>query len=297
MTPPITGSAQSAIDRAAARRTDDTWLTTAWQDAAIIAVSNGQTMIHESTDSAPPRSVRYTPATAPHGERFFLGLDAEGTPHFAIAASRLPAPRPGQRHAGLRELAVLLPPEQCELLLHAIALDHWHRRHPRCARCGAATQIVDAGHRRACPACGAEHFPRTDPAVIMLVHDGADRCLLGQQRQWPSTRFSTLAGFVEPGESLEQAIAREVSEEVGINIASSRYFGSQPWPFPASLMLGFFAYAPFQEPVVDNNEISQAQWFTRAELATAVSSGALRLPTPISIAWSLIETWRSGEIT
>ncbi len=159
---------------------------------------------------------------------------------------------------------------QAELLVTAIALEQWHQRHTHCPRCGTATHESDAGWTRTCPRDGSQHFPRTDPAVIMLIHDGGDRALLGRGAQWPAGRFSTLAGFVEPGESLEAAVAREVGEEVGVAITDIRYVASQPWPFPSSLMLGFTARVDGEDSIeLDLVEMAEAAWFTRAEVQRA----------------------------
>jgi NAD+ diphosphatase len=167
----------------------------------------------------------------------------------------------------------------------------WHARHRFCGVCGAPTESVEAGHVRRCtsPACGASHFPRTDPAVIMLVHDG-DRALLGRQKIWPPGMYSTLAGFVEPGESLEETVAREVFEESGIRVAEVRYHSSQPWPFPASLMIGFHAAAASREIRMDQSELEDCGWFSRAELRDFGRQGKA-LPRADSIARRLIEDW------
>ena len=151
-------------------------------------------------------------------------------------------------------------------MVHAVALENWQRLHRFCSRCGERTVIAAAGHIRRCPACGAEHYPRTDPAVIMLVTDDQDRVLLGRQVHWPEGRFSTLAGFVEPGESIEQSVRREVFEEAGVTVGEVEYVASQPWPFPSSLMLGFMARATSSEITVDGEEIQEARWFSREEL-------------------------------
>ncbi len=176
-------------------------------------------------------------------------------------------------------------------MVHAVALENWQRMHRFCSRCGERTVIAAAGHVRRCPACGAEHYPRTDPAVIMLVTDADDRALLGRQVHWPRGRFSTLAGFVEPGESIEQAVVREAGEEVGVEIGEVEYVASQPWPFPSSLMLGFVARATSTEIRVDGEEIEEARWFSREELRAAFASGEVLPPSGISIAARLIELW------
>jgi NAD+ diphosphatase len=230
------------------------------------------------------------PAEAPDGERYFLGVDAAGTARFAVSADALPD-RPDTREGDLRALGTLLGDADAGMLVHAVALENWHRTHRFCARCGHATEVVLAGHVRKCPACAAEHFPRTDPAVIMLVVDDQDRCLLGRHAAWPEGRFSTLAGFVEPGESLEQAVAREVLEEAGVTVDDAEYLGSQPWPFPSSLMLGFHAHASDARVRVDGEELAEARWFTRAELKAAIDAGEVLPPGGISIARRLIEHW------
>jgi NAD+ diphosphatase len=181
----------------------------------------------------------------------------------------------------------------------------WHGRHRFCGVCGGPTASADAGHVRRCARCDARHFPRTDPAVIVLVADAArdgdpagEACLLGSAPGWPDGMYSTLAGFVEPGESLEEAVRREVWEEAGVRVGAARYDSSQPWPFPQSLMLGFTAQA---EPGaargavrVDGVELRDARWFTRAELDEALAAGRVRLPSPLSIARRLIDGWRGG---
>ncbi|GIJ00381.1 NAD+ diphosphatase [Sediminihabitans luteus] len=192
---------------------------------------------------------------------------------------------------GLRDLLPNLGPDDAALALPAVALVAWHRTHPRCPRCGTPTRVADAGWLRRCPADGSEHHPRTDPAVIMAVLDADDRLLLGHAARWPEGRYSTLAGFVEPGETLEDAVRREVAEEVGVPVGEVTYLGSQPWPFPASLMLGFVARASAVDVRVDGVEVTHARWFTRAELAAAVDDGTVALPGSASIARALIEHW------
>jgi NAD+ diphosphatase len=156
---------------------------------------------------------------------------------------------------------------------------------------------MSAGHMRRCPADGSEHFPKIDPAMIVLVTDAEDRCLLARNAQWPERRVSILAGFVEGGESAEQAVVREVAEETGLSVAEVRYLGSQPWPMPQSLMLGFRARAaPGQQITVDSREIAEARWFTRTGLRDAIDSGEIRLPPPVSIAHRIIESWYGAAL-
>jgi NAD+ diphosphatase len=239
------------------------------------------------------------------GEAYLLGSNAAGEALVALhptseaAAERWTAAA-GREWRGLRELAALLGADDSGAghVLQAVALTNWHDSHPRCARCGQVTAVSLAGYQRRCRDCGAEHYPRTDPAVIMTVTDGSDRLLLGRQARWPDGWFSTLAGFVEPGESAEAAVVREVSEEVGLPVAEVHYRDSQPWPFPSSLMLGFAAVVAGAggEPHPDGTEISEARWFSRPGLLAAVTDGEIRLPPGLSIARRLIETWYGGRL-
>jgi NAD+ diphosphatase len=212
-------------------------------------------------------------------------------------AAWLARARPGLRPAGLREAAALLNDRDAGLFTHAVALANWHATHTHCPRCGTPTVTVAAGHAQRCPADGSEHFPRIDPAVIMLVTDPDDRCLLARNRRWPERRVSILAGFVEPGESAEQAVAREVEEETGIVVTRVRYVGSQPWPMPQSLMLGFRATAAGELDLrVDDDEIAEAHWYSREELRSALAAREILLPPPVSIAHRLIESWYGEEL-
>jgi NAD+ diphosphatase len=284
--------ARSSADRAAHRRLDDAWLDERWGDARsrVLVIDNGRAMVDEDSDR--PRLVFIPSSEAPDGERYFLGVDGDDTAYFAIIGAA--ARRIGARALDLREVGAYLDDGDAGLMTHAVALANWHAVHPRCPRCGTPTEIGAGGHLRHCPDDGSEHFPRTDPAVIMLVHDGADRCVLGRQPSWPAGRFSTLAGFVEPGESAEAAVVREVAEEVGIAVTDVTFRASQPWPFPSSLMLGFSARAVDDVISIDGAELAEARWFTRAEIERAVESGAV-LPPPVSIAWSLITEWLTGH--
>ncbi len=237
---------------------------------------------------------------APDGPRRFLGM-VDGVPHFAVTAD-------GEGWQTLREFGAQVDDLEAALVVCAIALEQWHQRHTHCPRCGAPTAESQAGWTRTCTVDGSEHFPRTDPAVIMLVHDGGDRALLGRGRPWPEGRFSTLAGFVEPGESLEAAVAREVFEEVGVRVGDIRYVASQPWPFPASLMLGFVARLEGDpEITLDPAEMAEAGWFSRDEVAAAVDwtddaqppEPGRRLqavPPRLSISRYLIDQWLAGAI-
>ncbi|MGC5584279.1 NAD(+) diphosphatase [Ornithinimicrobium sp. W1679] len=201
-----------------------------------------------------------------------------------------------QEWASLREVGADLDDLEAGLLTTATALHGWHRTHRHCPRCGDTTDVVQAGWVRRCRRDGSEHYPRTDPAVIMAVVDDADRLLLATGRPWPDGRVSVLAGFVEAGETLEAAVAREVHEEVGVEVTDVQYRGNQPWPFPASLMLGFRARAATVALTVDPVELRYAAWYTREELRTRVQEGTHTLPSRVSIARVLIEEWLGGPV-
>ena len=229
-------------------------------------------------------------------EAIFLG-EEDRLAYFAIdLAGNDPSPPAVLLQLGrfrdLKGVAALLDRRDGALLAYARAMTHWHRRHQFCGDCGWPTRSAEGGHVRVCAnkKCGLQHFPRTDPAVIVLVESG-DQCLLGRQPIWPKTVYSTIAGFVEPGESVEEAVVREVFEETGIRVHAVEYHSSQPWPFPASLMLGFTARAEKTSILLDQNELEDARWFSRSEIRTCLENGTLRLPSAISIAYRLIEDW------
>jgi NAD+ diphosphatase len=315
--------ASSAIDRAHQLRRDEAALRSARQNPearvalvwrskslvsagdprpALLAISEIAELIEE-VESAAGAAVPLV----------WLGLHRE-RPHFALDVSDLeqPTDRTQIQSAGdfvdLRQIGALVEAEDGALLAYARAMMSWHRRHLYCGVCGAPTRAQDAGHLRVCTAegCESQIFPRTDPAVIMLVHSEpepgerddhrlGDHCLLGRQAAWPPGVFSTLAGFVEPGESLENAVAREVFEETGVKTSSADYHSSQPWPFPSSIMLGFYATAVPGEVSVDGDELQEARWFERAELVELVARREVRFPPPMSIARRLIDDWLADE--
>ncbi|MDS1272557.1 NAD(+) diphosphatase [Lipingzhangella sp. LS1_29] len=294
--------------------------THGWQ-----ALQTRQSVVRVWDGPAGPELVFLPPQEAPAGEWYFLGQDAEERAYIAVRVHpgdpadtgntadaadgadphqdgpwvNPAARREGTRPASLRAVGPLLGARDSGLLTHAVALGNWHATHQFCPRCGAATRVRSAGHVRQCTVDGSEHFPRLDPAVIMLVHDpqpDVDRCLLAHNPQWPDNRYSVLAGYVEPGESLEQAVVREVAEEVGVAVTQPHYLGSQPWPFPRSLMLGFTARAAGTTLRTDHTEIERVRWFTRAELATATQQGTILLPGRSSIARGIIEHWYGGAL-
>lgn len=289
------------VDRATCRRLDQAWLAETWQrpDTRVLVVAAGEVLVAGEEPAVhllllPPGELTGSNHSP---DRYFLGADPSGASYFALPAATLPdLPDPTLRAAGLWEVGALLSLRDAGLMVQAVALESWHRRNRFCARCGGPTAPALAGHARRCSACSAEHFPRTDPAVIVLVTDEHDRVLLGHQERWPSGRYSVLAGFVEPGESLEEAAVREVAEETGVRITDLSYVASQPWPFPSSLMLGFTARAWSTDIQVDGEEIAEARWFTRAELRACMVSGQVLPPNRVSIAAHLIEGWYGGPL-
>lgn len=271
-------------ERIGGRRTDEPWLSEQWADprSRVLVLADGRFPPTPDRAGVAWRS----PADAPEGLRLLLGEHA-GIVHFAVIDT---ATEPPGHWSTLRETAGDLAPVDAGFLVQAQALAEWHRVHRFCARCGGRLEVSSGGYVLRCASCQRAQFPRTDPAVIMLVTDGS-RALLGRQPSWPAGRYSTLAGFVDPGESLEDAVAREVMEEVGVEVGDVAYYGNQPWPFPASLMVGFFARAVTTEIDVDGEEIEDARWFTRAELFRETHAGRVGLPTSFSISRSLIEAW------
>ncbi len=262
--------------------------------ARVVDVAEGAILVR--TDGPP--ALTWRPPRHEDLERLtmVIGRDHAGAPLLAVVWDREFDAPDGMAWRGLREIGVQLDDLDAEVFMTAVALARWHEKHPRCPRCGAPTIVEDAGWVRRCPADGSEHFPRTDPAVIMAVLDHDDRLLLGRNVAWPPGRFSVLAGFVEPGERLEAAVAREVYEEVGLRVDDVQYFGSQPWPFPASLMLGFIARTESPHLVLDDAEIAEARWLARDEMTRLVSTRELTLPGRLSIARRLIEHWYGGPL-
>src|SRR3984885_13111811 len=281
------------LDRAAHLRQDPAWYAAALADerSRAVPVWNSRSLIAEGDA---PHAIYLQLGDVPaerrnSGDLILLGRIGD-TSYFAyeIESIEPPALLPGTRFEDLRLVAALLPIDEAGLLGYARAMISWQRRHRFCGTCGMKTLPAKGGHVLVCtnPACRHEQFPRLDPAIIVLVSDG-ERALLGRQASWPVGRYSTIAGFVEPGESLEDAVAREVLEETGIQVDAIEYHSSQPWPFPASLMLGFTAHAATHTVRLHDEELEDARWFTRAEVA----AGVPLLPPNQSISFSLIEHW------
>jgi NAD+ diphosphatase len=295
---------RAGVDRAGLLRTDTAWLERAWADphSRVLVTRDGEALVADRDGRL--ELVFVPPAEAPEGTRFLLGVDADDVAYFGVSAAGAGEEEAGPRSESpdakpmpLRSAGALLSDRDSGLLTHAVALAYWHESHTHCPRCGTATVPAPAGHLTTCPADGTEHFPRLDPAVIMLVVDPEDRLMLARNALWPPRRMSVVAGFVEPGESAEQAVAREVFEETAIVVDQVRYLGSQPWPMPRSLMLGFTARAvPGQQIKVDDEEIGEARWFSRDELRAAIDAGELGIAPSSSIARRLIEFWYGGDL-
>jgi NAD+ diphosphatase len=298
--PPFTGM---TLDRASVERKDADWVRRLLADPASRAILAGPEGLVVTSDGSGTGGgdgdtalVRAEVPDAARDEPILLGLDG-ATALFAADVDALPASGhdpavEGYPMMGLREAGAMLAPAEAGLAAYVMALLNWHRRHGFCANCGHATDVAEAGYSRHCPRCGANHFPRTDPVVIMTVeHD--DRLLLGRRAGWPTGRLSVLAGFVSPGESAEEAVVREVQEEAGIIGRDPVFLASQPWPFPASLMLGFHAISDGGEPRATDGELEEVHWLHRDAIREATAGGdpGFQLPPPVSIARFLIDRW------
>jgi NAD+ diphosphatase len=294
----------SSVDRMTTRRPDAEWIRERIRDrrTRIVPVWRSRNLLTGEDELRPVLLSVADLQDHPALERAAVLLgQREDTVYFAV---ELPpefddAPRrfgPGADFRELREVGPLLDSEDGALLAYARGIIHWHRRHRYCGDCGSSTESADGGHTRVClnPSCGRKHFPRTDPAIIVLVtrsENGEERCLLGRQPSWPRGMHSAIAGFVEPGESLEQAVVREVREETDVAVGRVHYHSSQPWPFPSSIMLGFTAEALSSAITLLDGELQHAGWFSRDEMVKSLADGRLRVPRRVSIAYRLVEDW------
>ena len=287
------------LDRASELRSDEAALDRLWSTAKIIRVSNSKL----ATDG---KSLLFLSATEVEeliaskvftsGDKYFLGIDpASKVAYFAWDCDEVglsAGETSTEGLASLRELGGTLDEFELGISMQATALSNWHRSHPHCSKCGAETKSTLGGSVRACVNDQSQHHPRTDSAVIVLVKDKDDRILLGHQPIWPDGRFSTFAGFLEPGETFEQCVEREVFEESGVKVNEIKYLGSQPWPFPASIMIAFSAVVDDPSTAkADGVEITEVRWFSRAELKSSVADGSLLLPPTISVARKMIAMW------
>jgi NAD+ diphosphatase len=288
------------LDRAHNRRKDAQWVAARLRDpgALFVAVRRSRVLVGEGESPRPVLlKVEQLDGYAERDSTFYLG---EGSDHsyFAVEMNeKAPGAFAGSgRFRDLRAVAPLLSGPDGALLAYAKTLVYWHGGNRFCGACGSRSEIRDGGLCRVClnPECGAVHFPRTDPAIIVIIRLG-QKCLLARQTIWPERMYSVVAGFVEPGETAEAAVVREVFEEVGLRVKNIRYHSSQPWPFPCSLMLGFTADAEDERISLRDKELEDARWFGRSELREAVENGAVKLSTPVSIAYRLIEDWFEAE--
>ena len=283
--------ARSNVDRVGHLRSSPEKLEQLWNEARIIL------LVHDRIHASDTELIFHAASEIQGiGERYFLGINSEdGRGYFAWRTQEEMVPEENLR--ALRQIGASLNDIEAGLAVHALGLANWHNSHPCCSRCGAPTRVDLGGAVRVCDVDQSEHHPRTDPAVIVLVKDANDRLLLGRQHSWPENRFSNFAGFVEPGESFEQCVLREVEEEAGVKVHSVHYLGSQPWPFPASIMIAFEALtydASVARP--DGVEITEIRWFSRSELKDAVAAGEISLPGGISVSRRMIEYWYGEEM-
>jgi NAD+ diphosphatase len=300
--------AGSGLDRRAELRTDRHLLERLLADPGtrVLELRGDTVAADEGPDGA---RLRLRSPEASDGERLsvFLGADGRDVMHVGVVGDPLPhpdgAPGSGPATGGdghglvtLRHVAADLDDLEAGMFATLLALANWHRAHGHCARCGAPTEPQQSGWVRRCTAEGSEHYPRTDVAVIMSVVDEQDRLLMAQGAGWGTGRYSVLAGFLEPGESLAQAVAREVGEEVGLEVFDVQYLGDQPWPFPTSLMVGFTARADSTALRLQESEIADARWFTRDEVRDGVADGSLAVSSRLSISRRLVEHWLGHEI-
>ncbi|WP_134322614.1 NAD(+) diphosphatase [Cumulibacter soli] len=290
-----------AHERDAEHRKDDAWLREAYQRGQILVLTERFEAPIDESSGTPRLAWRSAADVKGDPQPVYLG-SYEDRPHFMVMGRR---DLKADMWMDLRAIGGDLSVADRGLYVEAVAIAQWHARHTQCPQCGGPTRWRDGGWSTECENDGSLHFPRTDPAVIMLVHDGADKIVLGRQAAWPEGRFSVLAGFVEPGETLEAAVSREVKEEVGIDATDVEYAGSQPWPFPCSVMLGFSALADSTQPLqLMDGEIAEASWFTREEVRSmygwddegARRPGARSMPGSISIAHHLIKAWVDGDL-
>jgi NAD+ diphosphatase len=294
------------LNRASEKRTDTTWIESKRRDPSslIFPMWRLEPFLLGPENAGPPLELGLLrPGIAdslagPEAVCIFLGLDGDRA-FFALDVSEADDPAKVGPLAGLgyfrdaRMAGSMVSIKDAAIIAQAKALIDWHQRHGFCPRCGASTTMMDAGYRRLCGKCKAEHFPRVDPVVIMLATEG-EACLVGRGKQFPSGMFSALAGFVEPGETIEEAVRRELMEEASVKVGEVSYYATQPWPFPSSLMIGCFAKAESRDVKADENELAEVRWIERRvarELIEGKQVDGVRVPPPIAIAHHLIRTW------
>jgi len=298
--------ANNPLDRAALKRGEEAWLAERLAEPTTLIVPFWQLkpMVLAPADETKPTAIAWlrpsvmTDLAQDDASPIFLGLQND-VAHFAVDVSHLDDPQNDGPLKGLgsfedlRALAPKLVPEDAAILAQGKSLIDWHARHPFCAVCGGTTVMDDGGYKRTCEVCGEEHFPRTDPVVIALVVKG-DQCVLGRGPEWPENFYSAVAGYLEPGESIEEAVAREVHEEIGIGITKVRYHSTQPWPYPSSLMIGCIAETEQENLTVDSQELAEAKWVSRDDLKAILKGegkGDMFVPPAMAIAHQLMKNW------
>jgi NAD+ diphosphatase len=303
--------AGNPLNRASEKRTDSDWVAAKRRDPSSLMLPLWRLaplLLGPDTSSGPTELGLMRPEIVDlladdEAACVFLGLDGD-TAIFAIDISKADDPAKEGPLAGLghfrdaRMAAQIVSVRDAAIIAQAKALIDWHQRHGFCPRCGAATKMMDAGYRRLCDKCNAEHFPRVDPVVIMLATDG-DACLVGRGKHFPPAMFSALAGFMEPGETIEEAVRRELMEEASVKVGEVTYYATQPWPFPSSLMIGCFAKAESRDVKVDDNELAEVRWLERSlarELVSGKRVDGIQVPPSIAIAHHLIKAWALGEM-
>jgi NAD+ diphosphatase len=298
--------ANNPLDRLSDKRVDDDWVAAQLKDTSTLIVPfwRLQPFVMETRNADNPLDVGWLRAGAleglmsPRAVKIFLGRDDSGS-YFAVDLDKAQDPEnegPLQglgKFMDLRAAAAGLDHREAAILAQGKSMIDWHHRHGFCSVCGAASEFADGGYKRDCPQCGAEHFPRTDPVVISLVVRD-DECLMGRGPQWPKGMFSALAGFLEPGETIEEAVRREIAEETTVKVGAVKYIHSQPWPFPSSLMIGCIAEAETTDVTVDGKEIAEARWFKRSDIKAALKGEgdkSFMIPPPLAIAHQLLRAW------
>jgi NAD+ diphosphatase len=298
------------LNRASEKRTDSEWIASRRRDPSSLIIPLWRLkpfLLGPERPDATTELCRLRPEIVgsladSDAACIFLGLDGDRAV-FALDISAADDPQNREPLAGLgyftdaRTAAQIVPSNDAAMIAQAKAVIDWHQRHGFCPRCGAPTRLVDAGYRRLCGQCNAEHFPRVDPVVIMLATHG-DACLVGRGAQFPPEMFSALAGFIEPGETIEEAVQRELMEEASVRVSDVTYYATQPWPFPSSLMIGCFARAESRHVKADAKEVVEVRWLDRGvarELIAGKQVNGMRVPPPIAIAHHLIRTWACGE--
>lgn len=310
--------ANNPLDRASYRRADKAWLEEQLKNPASLFVPfrrqkrrDWEPFVLPEAQPSEGKDIGWTPASllpelAGGGITVFLGINKRGKALFAADVSGTkdvenhPALKGQGAFEDLRGLAMAgeITPTELAIMAQAKSMIDWHSRHGFCSVCGAASEMAEAGYKRVCPSCKAEHFPRTDPVVIMLATHG-EKCFVGRQEIWPKGMHSALAGFVEPGESIEEAVAREMEEEAGISVSTVTYHSTQPWPYPSSLMIGCHAVADSEEFKVDGVELSGGRWITREEarkILAGEGDGTIWLPPAFAIAHQLVKAFAEGQV-